>query len=165
MSIYLFEGIRTLSQLVAEVEPKLFENEAIRIFLGASCETLTGSSAFDLRREDLETFKSLFETTIFKDVYRLWRSKFPSSTEYLLNNLSRFVDPNYEVTDDDILNVRIKTSGIHNYLIPIVPESNESWNFIDLGGQKNERRKWIHAFDDVLAVVYVSALDSFDMVY
>lgn len=32
---------------------------------------------------------------------------------------------------------------------------------VDVGGQKNERRKWIHAFQDVSAIVYVFALTDF----
>jgi len=32
----------------------------------------------------------------------------------------------------------------------------------DVGGQRNERKKWIHCFDDVTAVIFVAALSEYD---
>lgn len=34
---------------------------------------------------------------------------------------------------------------------------------VDVGGQRNERRKWIHVFDNVDMLMYVCALSDFDM--
>jgi GTPase SAR1 family protein len=34
----------------------------------------------------------------------------------------------------------------------------------DVGGQRNERRKWIHCFSDVTAVIFVAALSEYDQV-
>jgi hypothetical protein len=33
----------------------------------------------------------------------------------------------------------------------------------DVGGQKNERKKWMHCFDNVHAVMFVAALSEYDM--
>ncbi len=33
-----------------------------------------------------------------------------------------------------------------------------------MGGQRNERRKWIHCFDDVTAVIFVAAISEYDQV-
>jgi guanine nucleotide-binding protein G(i) subunit alpha len=35
---------------------------------------------------------------------------------------------------------------------------------VDVGGQRNERRKWIHVFDSVTAIIYVTSLSEYDMV-
>lgn len=35
---------------------------------------------------------------------------------------------------------------------------------IDVGGQRSERRKWIHCFDDVKAIIFISAISEFDQV-
>ena len=34
----------------------------------------------------------------------------------------------------------------------------------DVGGQRNERRKWIHCFDNVTAVIFVTAISEYDQV-
>jgi G-protein alpha subunit len=33
---------------------------------------------------------------------------------------------------------------------------------VDVGGQRNERRKWIHCFDNVKAVVYLVGLSGYN---
>lgn len=33
---------------------------------------------------------------------------------------------------------------------------------VDVGGQRNERRKWIHCFDDVTAILFVTSLSEYD---
>ena len=33
-----------------------------------------------------------------------------------------------------------------------------------MGGQRNERRKWIHVFDDILLLMFVAAVSEFDQV-
>ena len=33
----------------------------------------------------------------------------------------------------------------------------------DVGGQRDERRKWIQCFNDVTAIIYVTASSSYDM--
>ena len=35
---------------------------------------------------------------------------------------------------------------------------------VDVGGQRSERKKWIHCFDDSTAVIFVASLSDYDMV-
>ena len=36
--------------------------------------------------------------------------------------------------------------------------------FLDVGGQRNERRKWIHCFEGVTALIFVTAISEYDQV-
>ena len=35
---------------------------------------------------------------------------------------------------------------------------------IDVGGQRTERKKWIHCFEDVLLIMFLAAVSEFDQV-
>jgi len=91
------------------------------------------------------------------------RSKFqlPDSADYFFERLDAIADPNYIPTEQDILRTRVKTSGIvsSDFLV----EGNE-FKMIDVGGQRNERKKWIACFEDVTAVLFIGVLSEYDLV-
>jgi hypothetical protein len=35
---------------------------------------------------------------------------------------------------------------------------------VDVGGQRSERKKWLNCFSDVSAVIFLSAINEYDMV-
>ncbi len=63
------------------------------------------------------------------------------SAAYLFDNCARIGSPDYSPSPQDILRARLRTSGIVERIIPI---NGVEFRFIDVGGQRNERRKWIH---------------------
>jgi hypothetical protein len=91
------------------------------------------------------------------------KSKFQlnDSAEYYFEAIDRLMAPEYVATVDDILRSRVRTSGIveEKYRIDGV-----GFIMYDVGGQRNERKKWIHCFDSVTAVIFVAALSEYDQV-
>jgi len=83
------------------------------------------------------------------------------STEYLYQNIERIGQPDYSPNRDDILRARLRTSGIVERVFKI---QQVDFKFLDVGGQRNERRKWIHCFEGVTAVIFVAAISEFDQV-
>ena len=58
-----------------------------------------------------------------------------------------------------MLRARVRTTGIVQQNLAI---NGRRYSMFDVGGQRNERRKWIHCFDNVNAVVFVASLSEFD---
>ena len=83
------------------------------------------------------------------------------STSYLFKNVDRIGPDNYIPTADDILRARLRTSGIVERKFKI---QNVDFKFLDVGGQRNERRKWIYCFDGVTSVIFVAAISEYDQV-
>jgi len=82
------------------------------------------------------------------------------STDYFLSNIDRIVKFDYTPTIDDLLRCRAKTTGIQELTLDI--EQNR-FIIVDVGGQRSERKKWIHCFQDVTAVLFFVALSEYDL--
>lgn len=83
------------------------------------------------------------------------------SVKYYFNEIERIMKDDYVATQQDMLLARVRTSGIvtEKYVIDGV-----DFEMYDVGGQRNERKKWIHCFEDVTAVIFVAALSEYDQV-
>jgi G-protein alpha subunit len=76
-----------------------------------------------------------------------------------VENLDRIFEPSYLPTDQDILRTRLRTTGIRETLFEI---GQHTYRLVDVGGQRSERKKWIHAFDNVNAILFVAAISGYD---
>jgi len=71
----------------------------------------------------------------------------------------RFAKKNYIPSVEDVLHSRQKTVGITEKRYE---KDNRKLLFVDVGGQRNERRKWIHAFDNVTCIIFIVAISEYD---
>ncbi|KAF7694964.1 guanine nucleotide-binding protein subunit alpha-14 [Silurus meridionalis] len=83
------------------------------------------------------------------------------SAKYYLSDLERIADPGYLPTEQDILRVRVPTTGIIEYPFDL---ENVIFRMVDVGGQRSERRKWIHCFENVTSIIFLVALSEYDQV-
>ena len=101
------------------------------------------------------------QTTFIKRSDAYVAFSFPDNMEYFFDKINKIFEWNYSPTDDDILKCRIRTTGlIHAYY----EKENISFTITDVGGQRNERKKWIHGFEGVTAVIFVAALNHYGTV-
>nr|XP_061813244.1 guanine nucleotide-binding protein G(o) subunit alpha-like isoform X5 [Nerophis lumbriciformis] len=83
------------------------------------------------------------------------------SAQYYLDSLDRIGAADYQPTEQDILRTRVKTTGIVETHFTF---KNLHFRLFDVGGQRSERKKWIHCFEDVTAIIFCVALSGYDQV-
>ncbi|KAK4972574.1 hypothetical protein LTR28_012219 [Elasticomyces elasticus] len=76
-------------------------------------------------------------------------------------DIERLFAKDYIPTDQDILRARLRTTGISE---TIFDTGNLSYRMFDVGGQRSERKKWIHVFDNVQVVLFLVAISGYDHV-
>ena len=67
----------------------------------------------------------------------------------------------YVPSDDDILRARNKTTGVIEREFSL---KGHNFRVFDVGGQRSERKKWIHCFDNVTAILFVVGISAYDQV-
>ncbi|KAJ7624370.1 heterotrimeric G protein alpha subunit B [Roridomyces roridus] len=81
------------------------------------------------------------------------------SAVYYFSSIDRMTAPDYMPTDQDILRSRVKTTGITETVFKV---GELTYKLFDVGGQRSERRKWVHCFEDVTALVFLVSLSEYD---
>ncbi|VDP74411.1 unnamed protein product [Echinostoma caproni] len=110
----------------------------------------------------------------YSNCAKLWKDAgiqetFERSNEYQLIDCAKyFLDKTEEVgrndyipSEQDILRCRVLTSGIFETKFSV---DKVNFHMFDVGGQREERRKWIQCFNDVTAIIFVAACSSYNMV-
>ena len=100
----------------------------------------------------------------FDHLERLWsdagvQKTFERSNEYQLIDCAKyFLDQikiirkqNYSPTNQDLLRCRVLTQGIFETRFSV---EKVNFHMFDVGGQRDERRKWIQCFNDVTAIIF-----------
>ncbi|KAJ6231680.1 guanine nucleotide-binding protein g(o) subunit alpha [Anaeramoeba flamelloides] len=115
-----------------------------------------------INSELAEKITLLWENSSIQEAFKIGSlSRIPCSAEYFLSNIEKFSDENYIPDETDILNTRARTTGI---LTTEFELNSRKFTLIDVGGQRNERKKWINCFENVTGVLFVSSLSEYDQV-
>ncbi|KAJ3461680.1 hypothetical protein MRS44_010233 [Fusarium solani] len=75
------------------------------------------------------------------------------------DNIARIAAPDYMPNDQDVLRSRVKTTGITETTFII---GDLTYRMFDVGGQRSERKKWIHCFENVTTILFLVAISEYD---
>ncbi|KAM8961691.1 guanine nucleotide-binding protein subunit alpha-14 [Pelodytes ibericus] len=115
-----------------------------------------------LERKQVEAIKKLWEDPGIQECYDRRREyQLSDSAKYYLTDIDRISVPAYIPTQQDVLRVRVPTTGIIEYPFDL---ENIIFRMVDVGGQRSERRKWIHCFENVTSIIFLVALSEYDQV-
>ncbi|KIK25914.1 hypothetical protein PISMIDRAFT_9392 [Pisolithus microcarpus 441] len=116
----------------------------------------------------------VFSPDIAKAIHDLWQDRIIStvldhssqfylmdSAAYFFGEVLRIGTPNYLPTVDDVLRARAKSTGITETHFTM---GQLSIHMFDVGGQRSERKKWIHCFESVTSIIFCTALSEYDQV-
>ncbi|KAJ2785505.1 Guanine nucleotide-binding protein alpha-2 subunit [Coemansia interrupta] len=133
--------------------------EFVNTIMGLNIEK---SLAINITPEFVEGIERLWQDPIIERLI-VQTSKFylMDSAPYFFNNIRRIGDPKYLPTEADVLRARSKTTGIIETRFMM---NNTCIHMFDVGGQRSERKKWIHCFESVTSIIFCVALSEYDQV-
>jgi guanine nucleotide-binding protein subunit alpha len=74
-------------------------------------------------------------------------------------NIDRMFQPDWVPNDQDMLHARLRTTGITETVFEL---KDLTFRMMDVGGQRSERKKWIHCFEGVQCLLFMAALSGYD---
>ena len=83
------------------------------------------------------------------------------SAAYFLDKVEEYFKEDYTPSTQDSLRTRLTTTGILETEFTI---EGMDFKMYDVGGQRGERKKWIHCFDDVTAIMFIASLSEYNQV-
>ncbi|KAL4931205.1 guanine nucleotide-binding protein subunit alpha [Aspergillus undulatus] len=78
---------------------------------------------------------------------------------YFFNSLERIFESGWLPDNQDMLQARLRTTGITETLFEL---GQMNFRMMDVGGQRSERKKWIHCFEGVQCLLFMVALSGYD---
>jgi len=123
---------------------------------------LPPDGAADISPDLVEAFATAYKDAgIDAAIERAPEYQLNDSTRYFWERAEELLKSDYMPSEQDVLRARVRTTGIVQQNFQI---GERKYLMFDVGGQRNERRKWIHCFDNVTAVIFVTAISEYDQV-
>lgn len=161
----LYDGAKELAQV--ELESSKYVISPDNQEIGEKLSEIGGRLDYPLLSKELvQDVRKIWEDPAIQETYsRGSILQVPDCAQYFMENLDRLAEADYLPTKEDVLHARVRTNGVVEIQFSPLGESKrggEVYRLYDVGGQRNERRKWIHLFEGVNAVIFCAAISEYD---
>ncbi|KAI9353573.1 guanine nucleotide binding protein, alpha subunit [Obelidium mucronatum] len=114
----------------------------------------------DVTKELIEAVELLWKDSGIQYCYsRANEFQLMECCPYVMANLRRICAPNFAPTEQDIVHARTMTTVITETKFKA---DGVVYSVFDVGGQRSQRKKWAPFFDDVSAIIFLTAISSYD---
>ncbi|KAL4231060.1 guanine nucleotide-binding protein subunit alpha [Mactra antiquata] len=153
------------------VEERPAASKGANSLLAMACSELSKRFAIlnmkcnGLSLNDQQLLLTFWNDKNFQQCYKSGQSKETSPENltpqeiYFCDNMNRILSENYVPTHQDILYIRRPTLGVIEHVFHV---DDLLYRVIDVAGQKSQRKKWIHLFENVTVVLFFVSLSGFD---
>jgi len=154
----LTHGLRYVLDAMEDMELEVSDDNAKYVQLIEDASDIRDGEPFPMTY--YAPLKSLWtDPEVVKAYSRGNEAALPENLNYFFSALDRLFDPSYQPTEQDIVQTRARTIGITETTFQL---RDREMLMVDVGGQKSERRKWIHCFQDVTSILFLVSLSGFD---
>ena len=135
-------------------------------------KTRTHADVIEDAEADVDANQAFRDARVKEAMLGMWKDKgvqtaVAKSHEFALNDnlafyfsgIHRMFDTNWMPDDQDMLHARLRTTGITETLFEL---RELTFRMMDVGGQRSERKKWIHCFEGVQCLLFMAALSGYD---
>uniref|UniRef100_A0A6B2L8Q1 Uncharacterized protein n=1 Tax=Arcella intermedia TaxID=1963864 RepID=A0A6B2L8Q1_9EUKA len=146
------------------------EHHGLKIAEKYAADVVTVQKADALNKDSAKAIKALWKSceavkTCFEEYESTLNLPSGKNASYFFQNVSRFIEKDFVPNHDDVVRARGMTTGVQETIIKgeFKGKRTEEFRIIDVGGQRSERRKWINCFEGCDAIIFLSAINEYDM--
>jgi GTPase SAR1 family protein len=119
---------------------------------------LSLSETAEVNSDFVNRVEKLLQDPQFKIATELPATVRLDSAPYYFSELVRIGKPDWMPTDQDILRSRQRTTGIVETDFTV---DGINFRLVDVGGQRTERKKWIHCFEGVTSMIFCTDMSAY----
>ncbi|RVX67538.1 hypothetical protein B0A52_08891 [Exophiala mesophila] len=157
----LIIAFRVLYDIIRD-ERIAFENEESEAFADLLGETEADVDAHEAFKDKnvKEAMVGLWrDTGVQKALTKGHEFALHDNLNFYFKNIDRMFEPDWIPDDQDMLHARLRTTGITETVFEL---REMTFRMMDVGGQRSERKKWIHCFDGVQCLLFMASLSGYD---